>query len=172
MNNWIIKYIWHCLALIAVQALVLSHINISGLVNPYIYPLLILFLPLTTPRWAMLLIAFAIGLSVDIFQSTLGMHASAAVLLAFIRPGLLRILNPKEQEMNELMDPYYHGITWFAIYAGILVFIHHLFYFAVEKGNFHEYWWTFLRSLCSTAFSLLTMTVYMVMVFSKSKKKY
>lgn len=172
MNNWIIRYSLHVVALLALQVLVLSHINIGGLINPYIYPLLIILLPLSTPRWAIMSIAFFSGMFVDLFQNTLGMHAAAIVFIAFLRPYLLKILNPKEQEINELMDLFYHGIAWFVIYAGLLLFIHHLVYFFIEKGNFSNFFWTLLKVGLSTLFSGVLMMIYLVLVFNKSKKKY
>ena len=61
------------------------------------------------------------------------MHAFSLVLIAFIRPYLFKLLNPKEQEADEIMDINYHGFTWFVIYLAILTFIHHLVYFKIEK---------------------------------------
>ena len=172
MNTNIIKYLGHTILILVIQILALNYINISGFINPYLYPLLILILPLTTPKYLLLIIAFFLGLTVDIFQETLGMHAFVAVLIAFLRPYVFKILNPKEQEADELMNINYHGFTWFAIYLAIFVFIHHLFFFRIEKGNFHAYHYTFLKTILSSIFSLISMFIYIFLTTNKTSNKY
>jgi hypothetical protein len=113
-----------------------------------------------------------IFITIDIFQETLGMHAFSLVLIAFIRPYLFKLLNPKEQEADEIMDINYHGFTWFIIYIAILTFIHHLVYFRIEKGDFHAYHYTLLKTVLSTIFSLLSMVLYIFLTSSKSSTKY
>lgn len=173
MNKQIINYLFHCAAVLTIQILALNHINISGFINPYIYPVLILLLPLQTPKYQLLLIAFILGLTVDIFQETPGMHAAALVFIAFLRPYLFKVLNPKEQEADELMNIAYHGITWFVIYVGLFTFIHHLVYFRIEKGNFGAYHYTLLKTILSSLFSILCIFIYLYLsTNSRSVNKY
>lgn len=172
MNRQNIRYIGHCFLIIVIQVLILNFINISGMINPYMYPLLIILLPLTVRPYALLLIAFFVGMTIDIFTETPGMHTSALVLVAFLRPLLFKVLNPKEQETNELMDMYYHGITWFVVYIAIMVFIHHFVFFIVEKGNMIAYHYTFLKTIISSVFSVLCMMMYLLFASSKSSVKY
>src|SRR6478609_515542 len=62
---------------------------------PYIYPLFILLLPFATPVWFLLIAGFAMGVTVDMFMDTGGMHAAACVLMAFLRTIVLESLLPK-----------------------------------------------------------------------------
>ncbi len=172
MNQQIFKYIGHCILIILIQVLILNQININGMINPYIYPLLIILLPLTIRPYYLLIIAFSIGFVIDIFCDTPGMHASALVLIAFLRPLLFKLLNPKEQETNELMDMYYHGITWFVVYISVIVLVHHSVFFLVEKGNFVAYHYTFFKTIISSAFSVLFMMMYLLFSSNKSSVKY
>ncbi|MEI6311390.1 MAG: hypothetical protein WCP57_03920 [Bacteroidota bacterium] len=172
MNSQIIKYLSHCILILVIQILALNYINVSGLINPYMYPLLILMLPLNTPKYILLFTALFIGLSVDIFQETLGMHAFATIFIAFLRPYVFKILNPKEQEADEIMDIHYHGFTWFAIYLGVFTFIHHLLFFRIEKGDFHAYHYTLLKTVLSTVFSLISMFIYIFLTSNKSSTRY
>ena len=68
--------------LVLLQVLVLDNIQISGHIVPHFYVLFILLMPFETPNWLLLLTAFALGLSVDMFNHTLGMHAAATVFMA------------------------------------------------------------------------------------------
>jgi hypothetical protein len=142
------------------------------MINPYIYPLLIILLPITVRPYNLLIIAFSVGFVIDVFRDTLGMHTSALVLVAFLRPLLFKLLNPKEQETNDLMDMYYHGVTWFVVYVSIVVFIHHSVFFLVEKGNFVSYHYTFFKTIISSRFSVLFMMMYLLFSSNKSAAKY
>jgi hypothetical protein len=142
------------------------------MINPYIYPLLIILLPITVRPYNLLIIAFSVGFVIDVFRDTLGMHTSALVLVAFLRPLLFKLLNPKEQETNDLMDMYYHGVTWFVVYVSIVVFIHHSVFFLVEKGNFVSYHYTFFKTIISSMFSVLFMMMYLLFSSNKSAAKY
>ena len=82
------------LFLVFIQVLVFNNIQVSGLINPYIYVIFILLLPFETPKWAILGLAFLLGISVDLFTNTPGMHSTATVLMAFLRPYVLSIIAP------------------------------------------------------------------------------
>ena len=74
------------LALLALQLLVFSHVDLLGYLNPSVYILFILLYPADGSRLYLLLSAFLMGWIVDIYLNTGGIHAAASVLLAFSRP--------------------------------------------------------------------------------------
>src|SRR5581483_10393034 len=82
--------------LILFQVLVLNNIQLGGYINPYGYVLFILLLPVETPKWLLLLLSFSIGISLDMFSNTMGLHAAACVFMAYCRPRVLRIISPRE----------------------------------------------------------------------------
>ncbi len=172
MNNWLVRFFTNSFILLTIQILVLNHLNLSGLINPYIYPLCIIILPLSTNKGFILLSGFIIGLCVDLFQHSYGMHAASMVFIAFIRPYLLRLFNPKEQEVNELMDPYYHGMVWYLIYTGCIIFMHTFLFLMIEMGTFNQFGWTLLRVLVSASFAILLIWIYLMLTFRKTRKKY
>ena len=77
MANQLIKYGFIFIALVLTQVLVLNHIQFSGFVNPYIYVLFVLLLPMGSPRYVVLLLAFFIGLTIDVFSNSPGIHSFA-----------------------------------------------------------------------------------------------
>ncbi len=156
MINRIPRYIISFVVLVLVQVLLLNNIQLSGYLNPYIYILFILSLPNETPNWALLVLAFALGFSVDIFSHTVGMHSSATVFMAFLRPTVLRSLEPRggyEPETRPSIVNY--GIGWYFRYASVLVFAHHLFLFYIEVFKFTDFFQTFSRVVLSSLFSLV-----------------
>ena len=53
-----IQNIVRFILLILIQVFVLNNIRFSGFINPYIYILIILLLPVRFPRWASLIVGF------------------------------------------------------------------------------------------------------------------
>ena len=143
--------------LVLLQASVLDHLDLAnGWVVPYLYVLFIIALPFNTPRWATLLLGFAMGMAIDYFSSTPGMHASATVLMAWARLFMLRLLAPRDgYDYTKRPNVPDMGLTWYMTFAGSLVLIHHLWLFFVEVYRFTDFFTTFLRALMSAAATLL-----------------
>jgi len=165
MSKDIIINILRFILLILLQVLVLNNINLGGYLNPYVYVMFILLLPFETPNWLLLLSAFVLGFTIDIFTASMGMHAAAATFMAFLRPSVSRIIHSrKEYEpgikpgINDL------GIRWFFSYTLILVFAHNLLLFFVEVFRFEEFFTTMSRVILSTMLSTLLIILINLLV--------
>jgi rod shape-determining protein MreD len=86
MINSIFRYGLIFVLLILLQVLLFNNIQFSGYINPYIYVMFILLLPVEIPAWLMLLLSFATGVIIDYFSGSPGVHSSATVLAGFVRP--------------------------------------------------------------------------------------
>ena len=107
-----------------------------------------------------MLIGFATGVSIDIFSNTLGMHASASVLLMYVRPYLLNVLTPQGgYPLGSSPTPTTMGFSWFASYSILLIFIHHTILFIVEAGGFHLFYLTIQKIIISTLFTFTTVII-------------
>lgn len=163
------KYIIRFLILVLLQVLVFNNIQISGFINPYFYILFILILPFDAPKWSLPLIGFLLGISIDIFTQTPGIHASATVLMAFARPFVLGSISPREgYESGSFPRLYYYGFKWFLKYSVILVCMHHFFLFYVEIFRISDFFATFLRALLSSFFSLTFIILSQYFIFKRS----
>ena len=160
MNNILTKNILRFTFLLLLQVLVVDHIRISNMVTPYIYVLAILMLPFNTPKWLLLVSAFALGLFVDIFSGTMGLHAAALLWLAFARPILLNLIS-FGREFNNEDSPNIHalGIDWFASYALIMIVIHHSAISFLEIFRWDELGLTLLRILYSSVATLILVVL-------------
>ncbi len=79
----IVKNIIRFILFILVQVYVLSQIPpLHQFITPYLYFLFILWLPFNIPRFALLLVAFILGITLDYFLGTPGLHAAPCVLIA------------------------------------------------------------------------------------------
>lgn len=155
MIRYVPRYFLTFLILVLVQVLLFNNVQLGGYLNPYVYVLFILSLPFETPRWGLLVLGFILGLTLDLFSHTVGMHTSASVFMAFLRPYVLRTLEPRdgyEPETYPSVKDY--GFSWYFNYAGILILTHHLFLFYVEIFKLDIFFHTLSRALLSTVFSL------------------
>ncbi|MFT5183452.1 MAG: rod shape-determining protein MreD [Flavobacteriales bacterium] len=166
--NNIIRFMF----LLMVQAMIVNRINImDGFVLPFIYIFAILMLPLHTPRWLVLVIAFATGLIMDMFTSTPGMHASACLVMGFLQPYVQRLLSPREgYEFTDKATIQSLGLTWYAMFAGVLTLIHHLTLFNIEFFKFEGLAYTLLTALASALGTLILMIVGQYLIFNPKKQ--
>tara|TARA_B110000908_G_C10244813_1_gene448191 strand:- start:1520 stop:2020 length:501 start_codon:yes stop_codon:yes gene_type:complete len=94
MNNHFIKYLGLLPFYVLLQVLVLNEILFSAYINPFLYVVLIISLPLKTPKWFLLSYAFLLGFSIDLFSGSLGFHSTATILIAFVKPFISKITIP------------------------------------------------------------------------------
>ncbi len=154
--------------LVLVQILVLNNIQISGYIIPYFYVLFILLMPFETPNWLLLITAFALGIVVDLFTQTPGLHASATVFMAFLRPWVLQMSAPRDgYETGTFPRLYYFGFQWFLRYTVILVFAHHFVLFYMEVFRFSDFFSTLLRVLLSSLFSVILIMLSQYFIYRK-----
>ena len=164
MKTWI-KYPVMFIVLVLLQVLFFNQINLSGFLNPYIYVLFILLLPVSLAPYKVVLLSFLTGLTIDWFSNTMGLHASATVLMGFLRSPVIRLISATEGEQSDYPGLKQTGLTWFLLYISILVFIHHTFLFSVEVFTFDGFYRTILRSLGSFVLSVFVIFLSQNLIF-------
>jgi rod shape-determining protein MreD len=155
MINSILRFGLIFILLVLLQVLLFNNIQFSGYVNPYVYIMFILLLPIDVPSWLLLILSFVTGLIIDFFSGSPGMHTSATVLAGFVRPYVLRIVSPRDgYESGSDPSMLNYGFRWFFFYALLVVLVHHTALFYLEVFRFAEFFRTMLRVLLSSIFSL------------------
>jgi rod shape-determining protein MreD len=142
------------LLLVSVQVLVLNHINFLGYVNPYLYVLFILVFPLNGNKTLLLFLSFLLGLTIDIFSNSGGVHAAASVTIAYLRPLVLKFAFGVSYEYNMVKInkvPANERLT----YILVLVFLHHLVLFSLEIFSFSHILLILKSTLLSCIFSTI-----------------
>ena len=163
------KYIIRFVILVLLQVLIFNNIQLSGFIIPCFYVLFILLLPFETPRWSLPLIGFLLGLCIDLFTHTPGIHASATVLMAFARPFVLHMIAPRDgYESGSYPTLSFFGLEWFLKYSAILICVHHFFLFYVEIFRVSDFFTTFLRATLSSAFTIIFVILSQYFIFKKS----
>jgi cell shape-determining protein MreD len=168
MNRRLVGNIVRFILLAFAQIYIFNKIQVSGFINPQVYVLFILMLPFEIGGFWLLSFAFMMGLTVDFFQHTPGMHAAASVTLAFLRPGVIRLVGKKDD-----LEPWQYpnirdsGALWFLTYCLILVFLHHLFLFYLEVFRFGEFFQTLLKVLINTVLTSLIIMLIQYLFYSR-----
>jgi hypothetical protein len=107
-----------------------------------------------------LLLSFSMGITIDFFSGTPGIHTSSTVLAGFVRPYVLRVVSPRdgyESGPDPSMSSY--GFRWFFSYALLIILIHHIALFYLEVFRFADFFRTMLRIILSTLFSLIFILI-------------
>jgi hypothetical protein len=166
----IIQYIFQFIILVLIQVLILNHIQLNGYINPYIYIYFLLLLPVGTSDLLLLVIAFALGFSIDLFSSSGGIHSAATVFIAFCRPAILKLLAPRDgYDLEKKLTAKTMGTRWFLTYAAILVTLHHLALFYIEVFRFSEFFMTFVKALLNSFITLVIIFISQYL-FGKTNK--
>jgi len=169
------KYYSHIIrfvVLILLQVLVFSNVRMFGYYNPYIYLIFLLLLPVHIENWLLLVLGFVAGISIDIFNSVLGIHAAACVLACAVRPLIIgNMFNLKEIKVGTYPQIYWYGIGGFVLYAFIFVLIHHLVLFFLDVFTFQRFYMTLWHSLINTLITCAFVMGDQVVFHSKARKK-
>ncbi len=153
--------------LLLLQVLLFNHINFLGYINPYVYLIFILLFPFTGNQTLLIFLSFLLGLSIDVFSDSGGVHAAASVLIAYLRPGFLKLSFGVSYLHNtvKISEARFNQII---TYVAAMVFIHHLVLFTLEIFNPKH----ILLILKSTLFSGIFSTILIVssfVLFSRKK---
>jgi hypothetical protein len=160
------------IGLILLQVLILNHIELIGYVNPFVYILFVLMLPLSTPGWLLLLLSFGTGYTIDVFMSSAGLHTAATVFMAFMRPYVVQLATgAKDPEMLNNPGLSQMGIRWWFSYSLSLVFLHHFALFLLESFSFSQLGYTLIRIVLSVLFTEILILLLSYFFATRPKKK-
>ncbi|MEO1655130.1 MAG: hypothetical protein AAFU64_16400, partial [Bacteroidota bacterium] len=133
---------------VIIQVFFAKNLELFGLAFCFLYINYILLLPIDMSRMVFLLIAFAMGFLIDLFYDTLGMHAAALVLIAYLRPFVISIVSSKNEIFEISLKET--GLRWFLSYLSVMIFIHHLLLFLLQQFSFRLIFKTLLKTGAST----------------------
>ena len=134
-------------------------------VSIFVYPLIIITLPLNFPRSLLTTVAFCIGLLIDLFYDSPGVHTAALVLMAFSRSYILGFIEPRGGYGNDESPSFSkYGVSWFLGYIAILLFIHILAYFSFDAFTFVFFVKIIMNTILSFCASYILILLYSIVV--------
>ncbi len=154
-----LEYLIYFVLLVLLQVLILNNIQIGGLVNPYLYILFILILPIQINPYILMLLGFVLGFSINIFTNTWGINAAATTLVAYLRPYLLKLFCSQE-DLDKTIPNLRNLGRHFIPYILSAVFIHNLTLFALEAFSFQYIGMVLAKTIINTLItSLLILAI-------------
>jgi rod shape-determining protein MreD len=161
MINSLLRFGIIFIILVLLQVLIFNNIQFSGYVNPYVYIMFILLLPVEIPSWLLLILSFVTGMIIDFYSGSPGMHSTATVFAGFVRPFILRSNSPRDgYEPGAQPSMLTYGFRWFLLYAMAVILVHHTVLFYIEVFRFTDFFRTLLRVLLSSLFTLVFVLVF------------
>lgn len=159
------------MVLVLLQVFLLKNISLYNLSAPYLYTLFILLLPFEVPNLLLFILSFILGLIIDAFYDTPGLHAASCVLLAFVRVLFISITVQKDGFDNEPEPTLGNmGFRWFFTYASVLILVHHFFLFNLEVFRLSEIQFTLLRFISSAVFTLFLVLVSSFLFYRRKER--
>lgn len=168
MNSLVYSNVLRFSLLVIFQVLILNHINFFGYINPYAYILFILLFPIKNTRIIFLLLSFLMGLTIDIFSDSGGIHAAACVSIAYARPIFLKFCFGTIYEYQTIK---FNNVEFGSklLYISLLTFVHHLVLFSLEIFNISKVILTLQKTLFSSIFTII-LCVLLTVIFSRRTK--
>lgn len=168
MNNTAFIHIARFVSLVFLQVVLFNNINFLGYINPYVYIMFIALFPVKNNRFIIIFLSFLIGLTIDVFSDTGGIHAAACVFIAYIRPVILKfsfgmIYEHQTIKFNSV------EIGEKLTYLTILTFTHHFMLYLLEMFNVSQILLVLQKTLFSSIFTILLILIVTI-IFSKKTK--
>lgn len=168
--NSIVIHIFRFILFVVVQVLVLNNIEPGWGIYPMIYPLFILLLPFNMNTVQLMAISFIMGWSIDMLTNSFGLHASAAVLFAYMRPVLFKTFSPRDGvETIETGSLYTMGFRWYLLVYGYLLLIHNSWYFMIESFKLNDFFIILRKIALNVPLSFL-LSLLVQFIFISNKK--
>ncbi|MEZ4910163.1 MAG: hypothetical protein R2774_04820 [Saprospiraceae bacterium] len=141
-----------------------NHIDVHFI----IYPLAILALPVRMPQALVILISFVIGLIIDVFDNSLGVHAGSLVLMGYIRNLSFAIVEPFDgYNIQDVPSIRQFGFAWFISYISINLFVQIFTYFSLEIFTFIYILDILLNTI--TSFIVSIFSIFLIQFIFRTK---
>ncbi|MCU0402990.1 MAG: rod shape-determining protein MreD [Chitinophagaceae bacterium] len=167
-----LKYFFRFILFLFVQAMVLNHIPpLHRFVTPYLYFLFLIWMPFSTGRVALLITGFLLGITLDVFTKTPGLHASATLLVAYLRPFLINLMVPKDTRELAVGSPSIQtmGTASYILFISLLTIFHHGWLVFLEWMTFGSFLF-FLGKVFFSAIISLLLILITELIFRPVKK--
>lgn len=155
-----LQEIGRLLLIFVLQVLLFDHLHIGSWGIVMMYILFLINLPIRIPRWAEMLIGLLVGIMMDVWHSSLGIHIAACVALSFVRPLLLNNAIQDIERIKDNISVQTIGRIEYTKCAVVLTVLHHFIVFSLETWNIQFWWIVILQTLISSAMTLCVILGY------------
>jgi rod shape-determining protein MreD len=161
MNSSLFLNIFRFISLLTIQIIVFNNINLFGFISPFPYVLFIILYPVNGNKSGLLIASFLLGLILDMFSNSGGIHTTSCIALAYFRPAIFKFAFGVSYEyqtikLNDTLTPERFSFIL------VSVLIHHLILFILEAFQFSLFWDILIRTLLS---SVLTIAICIIIIY-------
>lgn len=168
MNSALFVNIARFIILLFMQIAIFNKMDFLGYINPYPYILFILLYPVNGNKYGLLFSSFLLGIIMDMFSNSGGVHATAAITLAAMRPTFFKFSFGVSYEyqtikINDKITPERFS------FIAISVVSHHFVLFLLEAFRMIYFIEVLLRTLFSTIFTII-ICILLIYLFKPSRR--
>ena len=163
MNSALLLNIFRFIMLLAIQVVIFNNMNFLGYISPFPYILYIILYPVNSNRTGLIVSSFLLGILMDMFCNSGGIHAAACLVLAYYRPYIFKFsfgLSYEYQtiKLNDSLTPERFSFIL------VSVVLHHIVLFLLEAFQFKFILDVLLRTLFSSIFTIITSIIIIYLI--------
>ena len=155
---------------VLLQVLIIDKIHLFRIATPFLYLYVIVKIPVNVTRSKVIFISFLLGLIMDIFFNTFGMHAAACTLAGMCRNPLIHLFPSNKLSESDTLSFQTLGVMSFMKYVFCLVAIHHIALFCIESVSLFDPVFLLFRIVVCIVCTMLF--IFIVEAFNKERKKH
>lgn len=168
MNSTLLTNILRFILLLAVQIIIFNNMTFLGFIIPLPYLLFIILFPVNGNKSGLLIASFLLGIIMDVFSNSGGIHATACLTLAYFRPSLFKFAFGVSYEyqtikLNDVLTPERFS------FISLAVLIHHFTLFLLEAFQISFFLDLLIRTLLSAVFTIISCIIIIYLI--KPNKK-
>lgn len=162
--------LFRAILLILAQVILFKNLVLFDSAFCFAYILILLMLPMDTNPIVQLLIGFVVGIIVDSFYNTLGIHAAASVFLVYVRIYWSKVMTPSGgYDSGPKINVRTQGLGWFITYTYPLVLVHALLLLFIEASGFSLFWLTLTKAFYCSIFTTIIILIIQYLFYKKIK---
>ena len=163
MNSALLVNIFRFILLLAVQIIIFNNMNFLGYIILFPYILFIILYPVNGNKSGLVVASFILGLIMDMFSNSGGIHATACLVLAYFRPAIFKFAFGLSYEyqtvkLNDVLTPERFSFILLS------VVIHHFTLFILEAFQFSFIFDILIRTLLSTIFTIIICIIIIYLI--------
>ncbi|MFV8378896.1 rod shape-determining protein MreD [Flavobacterium sp. LB3R33] len=163
MNSALLVNIFRFILLLAVQIIIFNNMNFLGYISPFPYILFIILYPVNGNKSGLVVASFILGLIMDMFSNSGGIHATACLVLAYFRPAIFKFAFGLSYEyqtvkLNDVLTPERFSFILLS------VVIHHFTLFILEAFQFSFIFDILIRTILSTVFTIIICIIIIYLI--------
>jgi rod shape-determining protein MreD len=161
MNSSLFFNIARFFILLIIQIVVFNNINLFGFISPFPYVLFIILYPVNGNKSGLLIASFFLGIILDMFSNSGGIHTAACITLAYFRPAVFKFAFGVSYEyqtikLNDSLTPERFSFIL------VSVLLHHAILFVLEAFQFSLIWDILVRTILS---SIITIIICIILIY-------